>query len=297
MKDTQKDVKELAARLELLRKELQDSLEDAKREMAIRNGKAIGDMRKDLEQLIEDMRKLIEGLLARTIRLEEMSGKSQVDGKLLESNILQNFEKKWSSIDAMLANRLNVLSESLKRFRFRLPFANFAFAFTGNDFDRYRDSSYEILVRIYGVLRKCTTNNVEGCEYIVIYFIGGYAVIFSSQGSAGNNLPLCMGVYRLYGTYADRPVYKKAGGEMFLYYNPRLQTWMVGAEVGKDQGWLKNSNPRTLEMEGSSVLPNLMGGWQYQPMGGALDRVKTGWMSDDPSLKLETVKGKLMKFK
>ena len=99
-----------------------------------------------------------------------------------------------------------------------------------------------------------------------------------------------MGVYRLVGTYADRPLYKKAGGEMYLYFNARLQTWMVGAEVGQDQGWLKNTSPKKLEMEGSSILPNLCGGWQYQPMG-TLDRVKPGWMSDDPSLRLETVKG------
>ena len=111
MEKTNAEVHDLAAKLDVIRKELLDLLEDTKREMTLRNAKALGDLRKELEELIEEMRKLVEDLLGRMIGLEEKSGKSNVDAKLLENNILQNFERKWNAIDAMLANRLNVLSK------------------------------------------------------------------------------------------------------------------------------------------------------------------------------------------
>ena len=51
------------------------------------------------------------------------------------------------------------------------------------------------------------------------------------------------------GSYSDRPLYKKAGGEMYLYFNPRMQGWMVGAEVCMMIYYFKRKKERERERE------------------------------------------------
>lgn len=67
-------------------------------------------------------------------------------------------------------------------------------------------------------------------------------MIIASTGAVKEKLPLALGVYRLIGSWHAQPLYKKDGGEMYLYYNEDVKAWLVGPDWTSKNAWLKNEN-------------------------------------------------------
>lgn len=112
----------------------------------------------------------------------------------------------------------------------------------------------------------------------------------STEG-AYNSLPLCMGVYRLIDTFNDHPLYKQDGGEHYLYYHKSLEAWMVGPQVGRNYGWIRNAEKG--QKQGRLLPQDLQSGWQYQPLTCEGGEGNSKWMSDDHTLKVEPLRGKI----
>ncbi len=143
------------------------------------------------------------------------------------------------------------------------------------ELDRNKEDVWAIMMKMYGFLR-CNT-----------------LVIWADAGSpAEQKLPLALGVFRLIGTFNKHPLYKKDGGEMYLYFRKDngVDTWMVSPEIGSEFAWLKNEEKfKTMAGPGGAITPDLRKGWLYQPMAGYA-KVKDQFRSDDESLTCQPLK-------
>ena len=80
-----------------------------------------------------------------------------------------------------------------------------------------------------------------------------------SEGVVKEHQADVLGVYRMIDSYNDRPVYKQDGGENYIYYSAASCSWLVGAVVGHQYGWLRNT---TAEAGASRWVPDLTSGYQ-----------------------------------
>ncbi len=64
-------------------------------------------------------------------------------------------------------------------------------------------------------------------------------MVLKSRGEARNEIPYCLGVYRMVDFKHGKPVYKQDGGEHFLYFQRDVRAWMVGTKMGHKFGWVR----------------------------------------------------------
>ena len=88
---------------------------------------------------------------------------------------------------------------------------------------------------------------------------GGSTLVLKSEGVVKDHQADVLGVYRMIDSYNDRPVYKQDGGENYIYYSAASCSWLVGAVVGHQYGWLRNT---TAEAGASRWVPDLTSGYQ-----------------------------------
>ena len=88
---------------------------------------------------------------------------------------------------------------------------------------------------------------------------GGSTLVLKSEGVVKEHQADVLGVYRMIDSYNERPVYKQDGGENYIYYSAASCSWLVGAVVGHQYGWLRNT---TAEAGASRWVPDLTSGYQ-----------------------------------
>jgi len=133
-------------------------------------------------------------------------------------------------------------------------------------------------------------------------------VVMKSKGAAKRELPTCMGVYRMVDFKHGKPVYKQDGGEHYMYYHRERKAWMVGPKVrkicksiehwlsistgiltflqpGHKYGWVQNR-----PSDEDALVPDLRGGWQYQPLARE-GHYEQSWREDDATLTVEALGG------
>ena len=201
--------------------------------------KWIEELKRDLESTdirvkgnvreIEALKAALEELRDKIRGLGELSQNSLVKVKEVVLNEVTNKFDSWA--DVLLRQRL----DSLRK-----------------EFDGFRITSWEVLAKLYGVFR---------CYTILIYG--------SPDGEASKEIPMAMGVFRLIGVFNGRPLYKKDGGEMYLYY-------LSGAWMDADDHlW--------------SMLPDLRKGWEFQTMSNKRHH-EADWRKDDRTLTCEPLR-------
>jgi hypothetical protein len=121
---------------------------------------------------------------------------------------------------------------------------------------------------------------------LLTLLIGGCTMLLKSEGIAAVSQPHCMGVYRMIDFYNGRPLYKQDGNEHFLYYNAKLNGWMVGSRKGQNYGWIINKNDKSKRAK----IPDLRHGWEYQPLAQK-GHIKASWHDDDETLRVESLTG------
>ena len=127
--------------------------------------------------------------------------------------------------------------------------------------------------------------------------------MLKSEGVVKEHQADVLGVYRMVDSYNERPVYKQDGGENYIYYrwarslawtdsctSAASCSWLVGAVVGHQYGWLRNT---TEEAGTSRWVPDLTSGWEYRPLvrssGDSLQSAT--WRTDDGTLRIEPLRG------
>merc|ERR1719234_685549 len=91
----------------------------------------------------------------------------------------------------------------------------------------------------------------------------GSTLVLKSEGVVKEHQADVLGVYRMIDSYNERPVYKQDGGENYIYSSAASCSWLVGAVVGHQYGWLRNT---TAEAGASRWVPDLTSGWEYRPL-------------------------------
>ena len=203
-----------------------------------------GKLEADLKAVVKDVKRLKD-------KSKKLKSHSVQEDDLLETlvDVVGKLDDKMKGLGQLSENSLvslrDLIMEEVGRSGSFNLHGDKDIAKLKKEFEAFKSTSWTVLARLYGVFR-CYTMLVHG----------------SPSGKAANKVPMAMGVYRLIGVFNDHPLYKKDGGEMYLYFMDNA--WMVGPSIGFDRTWLK----RPMNNDGHepvwSLLPDLSSGWDFQ---------------------------------